>query len=280
MKANFDKKWGSEFIRSVPDTAGIYIFKDEKSDPIYVGKAKSLRRRLSQYRLATTQKAHRKMRLIVRKAHTLEFQICSSETEALLLENQLIQRHRPMFNIVGAYAFLYPYLGLKVCSSSTHELALCYTTCPEAMEAHDFQLFGAFRSREIVSLAFDALTEVLGYIGHDDPSQRGPFGKIPYTRISCFRQVNQEWVGLLTGLLRGESSEAMNRLFACLLEKPGARRHASEVQAHLKNLRSFFVSEAAKLRLALNHHGKTASMILQEERDGIFLSLPPKDMNT
>lgn len=271
MSKDFDKKWGSDFIRNVPDTAGIYIFRNEKTEAIYVGKAKNLRRRLAQYRLASSKKAHRKMRLIVRKAHTLEFQSCGSETEALLLENQLIQKHRPMFNIVGAYAFLYPYLGLK--QTAPRELAFCYTTQPELLERHGFQLFGAFRSRDTVSAAFDALMELFTYLGHDDPGQRTAFGRIPYTRISCFRQVDTDWASLLTGLFRGENGEALQRLFTCLLEKPGARRHADAVQMHLKQLRSFFVSEAVRLRTALRQHGRDVSMIPQEERDGIFLAL-------
>ncbi|WP_141735728.1 nucleotide excision repair endonuclease [Oligoflexus tunisiensis] len=274
MNADFDKKWGCDFIRAAPDAAGIYVFRNAEAEPIYVGKAKSLRRRLSQYRLATAKKSQRKMRLIVRKASTLEYQICASETEALLLENQLIQKHRPMFNIVGAFAFLYPYLGFRVAPESPRELALCYTTQPETMESHGFQLFGAFRSRDLTGAAFEALVELLVYIGHDDPAQRSAFGRIPYTRIICLRQVDPEWTGLLNSLFRGESPEAMARLFAVLLEKPGARRHAELVQGHLKNLRSFYLNEAVRLRKALDHHGRDVSMIPQEERDGIFLALP------
>jgi hypothetical protein len=45
------------------------------------------------------------------------------------------------------------------------------------------------------------------------------------------------------------------------------------VQQHLKQLRSFFVSEAVRLRTALRQHGRDVSMIPQEERDGIFLAL-------
>ncbi len=271
MSKDFDKKWGSDFIRTVPDAAGIYIFRDENAEVIYVGKARSLRRRLGQYRLASLKKAHRKMRLIVRKAKTLEFQICASETEALLLENQLIQKYRPMFNIVGAYAFLYPYLGFK--QTAERELALCYTTQPEILDQHGFQLFGAFRSRDVVTAAFDALVELFVYIGHDDPAQRAAFGRISYTRISCFRQLDAEWLSLLTDFFRGEDAALLQRLFTCLLEKPGARRHAEAVQMHLKQLRSFFVSEAVRLRTALRQHGRDASMIPQEERDSIFLAL-------
>lgn len=273
MKADFDKKWGSDFIRSLPDTAGIYLFRDEKAELIYVGKAKNLRQRLTQYRHAAAKKAHRKMRLIVRKASTLEVQICASETEALLLENQLIQKHRPLYNVVGAYAFLYPYLGLKVSSARPRELALCYTTQAEAMESQGFQLFGAFRSREISGLAFDALAELFTYVGHDDPAQRSAFGRISFTRIVCLRQIDADWLDLLQSFFRGESGEVMHRLFVHLLEKPGARRHAEQVQIQFRNLRSFFTSEAVRLRVALNHHGLNVSMIPQEERDSLFLAL-------
>jgi excinuclease ABC subunit C len=271
MSKTFDKKWGDAFIRTVPLEPGVYIFRNDKAEPIYVGKAKNLRRRLAQYRLATSKRSHRKMRLIVRNAETLEFQSCGSETEALLLENQLIQKYRPMFNVVGAYAFLYPYLGLK--ETGPRELAFCYTTQPEILEQYGFQLFGAFRSRDLVTAAFDALAELFPYIGHDDPAQRVAFGRIAYTRIICFRQIDAEWLPLLIGLFRGESGDALQKLFAILLEKPGARRHAEAVQLHLKQLRAFFVSEAVRLRTALRQHGRDVSMIPQEERDGLFLAL-------
>ncbi len=275
MNIDFDKKFGADFIGSVPDQAGIYIFRDGMSDPIYVGKAKNLRKRLAQYRLATGKKLHRKMRAIVKEAEALEFQVCTSEREALLLENQLIQDHRPNFNVAGAYAFLYPYLGLKTDLAQPGFLTFCYTTVPDKLMPHAFELYGAFRSRETVSQAYEALMFLMPFISHYSPSERGQYGEISYTRIASFRQVEGQWLSFFQGLFRGESSAGLNELALALLEKPGARRVAADIQQHLKNLQIFFVTEASKLRRVLDQQAPEASSIAQEDRDKLFLLFDP-----
>ena len=91
----FDRKFGETFLAELPQSPGVYLFKDEADVVIYVGKAKSLRRRLSDYRNASRRKAHRKMRAIVRDAATVETRDVATEADALLLENELIRELRP-----------------------------------------------------------------------------------------------------------------------------------------------------------------------------------------
>ncbi|MBC7658143.1 MAG: nucleotide excision repair endonuclease [Chitinophagaceae bacterium] len=273
MNLEFDQKLGVDFLSTVPTVSGIYVFRDDKSQAIYVGKAKNLKRRLSQYRLASRKKAARKMRTIVRLAVTLEFRICASETEALLLENELILLHKPKLNISGAFSFLYPYLGFKWEAQRPKELALCYTTSPDILTSFQFHLFGAYRSRLVVREAFEALSYIMAFIGHHTPAERKQYGDIPYTRIICFRQVDSVWKDDLQAFFRGESLACLERLFVELLEKPDARQLASEIQEHLKNLKSFFRYEASTLRSVLQKKGIDSSMIRQEDRDRLFISL-------
>lgn len=274
MSEEFDKKLGGDFIAQVPDAPGVYLFYDGSGALLYVGKAKSLRRRLQQYRLAGRKKAQRKMRLIVRKASALNYEICASERAALLRENQLIQEHRPPLNIAGAFAFLYPYLGIK---RGERLLSLCYTTQGAAMQEHGFELWGAFRSRDTVGEAYEALINLLSLIGHLDQSERELYSAIPYTRIAGFRQLDPSWAEDCAAFFAGQSARCLERLVAELLEKPRARRQAAEVQTQLKVLRYYFVSEAQKLRLALTRSGRTAAWIAQEERDQLFLGLDQDD---
>ncbi len=91
MTKEFDYTFGADFIQSIPKTPGIYIFRNKDNTVIYIGKAKDLRNRLSQYRNTTRKKNHRKMRMIVKEAISVEFKKCESDKEALLLENNLIQ---------------------------------------------------------------------------------------------------------------------------------------------------------------------------------------------
>ena len=63
----FDRKFGKDFLGNLPAAPGVYLFRDEREEVLYVGKAKDIRRRLSAYRNATRRKPHRKMRTLVRE---------------------------------------------------------------------------------------------------------------------------------------------------------------------------------------------------------------------
>lgn len=79
-----------------PKTSGVYLWKDETGQIIYVGKAKSLKHRLSSY---FSSNRDIKTRILVSRAHSLEYITCENEYEALLLENTLIKQHSPRYNI-------------------------------------------------------------------------------------------------------------------------------------------------------------------------------------
>ena len=79
-----------------PKTSGVYLWKDESGTVIYVGKAKSLKNRLSSY---FTSNRDLKTRILVSRAHTIEYITTGNEYEALLLENTLIKKYSPRYNI-------------------------------------------------------------------------------------------------------------------------------------------------------------------------------------
>ncbi len=270
LKFEFDRKLGEDFIARVPETSGVYLFRNDKGEIIYVGKAKNLKRRLSQYRLASKRRNARKMRMIVKKCAGLEFQICADERDALLLENQYILEHRPPLNISGAFSFLYPYIGFRIDESGLFHI--CYTTKPEPFADFGFQLHGAYRSRLVTEAAYEALAFVLPFVGHLSPKERAQFGSIPFSRILSFRQVPKNLHGDFLAFFRGESSEVLSTLFELLLEKPSARRLASEIQEHLGSLKLFYGREALRLRTVLKARGINESFIAQRERDRMFLS--------
>src|SRR5262249_53578842 len=109
---NFDRKFGAEFIESLPGAPGVYLVYDQHDELIYVGKAINLKRRLSQYRNALRRKKYQRMRGIVKDAVRIEIQSAETHLDACLTETRLIQKHRPRWNIVGAYSFLYPLIGI------------------------------------------------------------------------------------------------------------------------------------------------------------------------
>ena len=98
-------------IKTLPAEPGIYKYYDSKSELIYVGKAKSIRKRVSSYFTKTF--AGYKTHELVRRIARIEFTIVDSEQDAFLLENSLIKQFQPKFNINLKDDKSYPYLVIK-----------------------------------------------------------------------------------------------------------------------------------------------------------------------
>ncbi|MEQ8842663.1 MAG: excinuclease ABC subunit UvrC [Acidimicrobiales bacterium] len=96
---------------SIPDTPGSYQFKDADGRVIYVGKAKNLRARLSNY-FQNPANLHTRTRQMVETADSVEWIQVANEVEALMLEFSLIQRHKPRFNVRYIDDKSYPFLCL------------------------------------------------------------------------------------------------------------------------------------------------------------------------
>ena len=94
-------------LELLPDNPGCYLYKDNIGEIIYVGKAKNLKNRVKSYFIGTHNK---KTQTLVSKIEDLEYIIVNSEKEALLLENNLIKKYRPYFNIRLKDDKSYPYL--------------------------------------------------------------------------------------------------------------------------------------------------------------------------
>lgn len=102
-------------LTKVPHEPGVYRYFDATGEVIYVGKAKDLKNRVSSY--FTNSKGHdRKTLRLVSQIRKIEFTIVNTEFDALLLENQLIKRYQPKFNILLRDDKTYPF----VCVTNEH----------------------------------------------------------------------------------------------------------------------------------------------------------------
>ena len=95
----------------IPDVPGAYMFKDAQERVIYVGKALSLRKRLSNY---FARDLPERTRAMVESALSVDWILTDSEVAALMLEYSLIKQHRPRFNIRLRDDKSYPYLAITV----------------------------------------------------------------------------------------------------------------------------------------------------------------------
>lgn len=103
----------SDKLALLPDKPGVYLFKDQGGQIIYIGKALSLRNRVRSYFQAGAQHGA-KVRALVQKIKDFDFIITDNEVEALILESNLIKQHQPWYNIRIKDDKHYPYLKLPL----------------------------------------------------------------------------------------------------------------------------------------------------------------------
>jgi excinuclease ABC subunit C len=96
---------------SIPDAPGAYLFRDADARVIYVGKARSLRKRLASY---WGRPLHPRTEAMTDQAAAVEWIVATTEVDALMLEYNLIKAHRPRFNVRYRDDKSYPYLALTV----------------------------------------------------------------------------------------------------------------------------------------------------------------------
>src|ERR1700756_3892442 len=100
-------------IRSLPTSAGVYLYKNAEGEVIYVGKAKNLRSRVASY-FRESRPEDAKTGTLVREAVDVDYIVVANEKEALALENNLIKQKKPRFNILLRDDKTYPYVKLTL----------------------------------------------------------------------------------------------------------------------------------------------------------------------
>ena len=102
----------AEKLERLPARPGVYIYRNAAGEPIYIGKAKSLRSRVRSYFQPSAQHPPRIARMVA-EVDDLELIVVDTEMEALILESNLIKRERPRYNVVLRDDKHFPYLKLS-----------------------------------------------------------------------------------------------------------------------------------------------------------------------
>ncbi len=100
-----------EQLQNIPQNAGVYQYFDKNRKLLYVGKAKNLRKRISSY--FNKKHEYGKTRVLVRKIYNIQTIVVASEIDALLLENSLIKKHQPQYNVLLKDDKTYPWICIK-----------------------------------------------------------------------------------------------------------------------------------------------------------------------
>ena len=137
-----------EKLAKMPQTIGIYYYKDKNNRILYIGKAKNIQKRVKSY--FNPQNNH-KIDELLRKSYDLGWLVTPSESDALVLEDQMIKKNKPKYNVRLRDDKSYPYIKI-----STGELYPRMTLTREAQEK-DSHYFGPYTSAKDAKFVMETL---------------------------------------------------------------------------------------------------------------------------
>ena len=138
-------------ISTIPQKPGVYHFYDSDGEVIYVGKAKNLKRRVSSYFTKTHKRL--KTKNLVSKITNIRCIIVETEIDALLLENNLIKKHQPRYNILLKDDKSYPWICIK-----KEEFPRVFQTRNVVKDGSEY--FGPYMSGYVVNVLLDYFSEL------------------------------------------------------------------------------------------------------------------------
>jgi excinuclease ABC subunit C len=199
-------------ISELPRLPGVYIFYDKNDQPVYVGKARELNKRLSSYFRSNLDSL--KTQAMMKQAEQLEYILTHTENEALILENNLIKKHKPPYNILLRDDKSYPYIQL-----TAHKYP--QIKFHRGKQNPKGQYFGPFASTHAVQNTLKLIQKVFPVRQCDDTffnNRSRPCLQYQIKRCTapCVNLIDQqaynEDVNKLRALLQGKSGELTAQL--------------------------------------------------------------------
>ncbi len=101
----------SEAIKNMPQAVGVYEYYDKNETLLYIGKAKNLKKRVSSY--FTKNHKNKRLKILIKKITRIKYILVETEIDALLLENNLIKKHQPKYNVLLKDDKTYPWICIS-----------------------------------------------------------------------------------------------------------------------------------------------------------------------
>ncbi|MBN2273208.1 MAG: excinuclease ABC subunit C [Bacteroidales bacterium] len=139
-------------IAGIPEKPGIYQFFSRDRELLYVGKAKNLKKRVASYFNRTTSQS-RKLQMLVHKIADIIYIIVDTESDALLLENNLIKKHQPRYNVMLKDDKTFPWICVK-----NERFPRVFAT--RRFEKDDSMYFGPYTSMVMVKTIMDLIRKL------------------------------------------------------------------------------------------------------------------------
>ncbi len=288
-----------EQLAGLPDSPGVYLYRDGADRVLYVGKAKSLRKRVRSYFQAPVRPAderdadtrpgvrsglHPKTGDLVARIEAVEVFVTGSETEALILEGTLVKRHRPPFNVRLRDDKSYPYIGISL----DEEYPRVYFT--RERHRRDRLYFGPFSSASKVRETLNVIQKIFPARPCEGPEPGRPSGVpcldyhirrclapcVGYISRDDYRGLIEQIIEFLSGRYRGLERELEAQMRAAAasqeFERAAAVRNRLAAVRHLME-RQWASGEALGTMdvLGVAAEDDAANVQVLQVRDGVLV---------
>jgi excinuclease ABC subunit C len=238
-------------IKLIPESPGIYQYFDKNGTIIYIGKAKNLKKRVSQYFMKNIDNG--KTRILVRKIVEIKYIVVETETDALLLESNLIKKYQPKYNILLKDDKSYPWICIK-----KERFPRVFSTRKLIKDGSDY--FGPYTNVKVVYTLLDLIKALypLRTCNFDLSKQKVQAGKykvcLEYHLGNCKGPCENkedenkylQYISEIKHILKGNIRSVIKELETIMHQK--AANLAFEEAAEIKE----------KLDLLSNYHSKSA----------------------
>ncbi len=268
---------GKERFDLIPATPGIYRFYSDRSELLYVGKAKNLRTRLFSYKRAKSGQVSRKVARLITQIARIEIEATDSEVDALLLENSLIRKYRPTFNHANKQTEAYYFVYLKT-DHTGMEFRLSMRIHKDTAEKF---WHGCFKGHNSVRRSMGSMLQLLWMAEHQ---KRSPlmlpvqltrrltpmYYKLTWRLSGLSQQTNV--TRLLTEWITGVSCELLDWLIVHIeygSGKPLSRFETLFLENKLECLKTFYERKLVRHRKLREKLSPDCKRIAQNELDDL-----------
>ena len=194
-------------IKNIPTKPGVYQYYDENGIILYIGKAKNLKRRVSSY--FSKNHENLKTKILVSKIINVDCIIVETEIDALLLENNLIKKHQPRYNILLKDDKSYPWICIK-----NEEFPKIFQTRKILRDGSEY--YGPYMSTHVIAVLLDFFSDLFydsgwtpfSYLGAEIKKE----SKEEYLKIiSKIRQILKGDIQIVTNILKKKMIQVFRR---------------------------------------------------------------------
>jgi excinuclease ABC subunit C len=245
-------------VANLPEMPGVYIFKDARGEILYVGKAKSLKKRVQSY---FSRYLASKTQAMVSQIADIEYQLCQNESLALLLELSLIHKYQPKYNVSLRDDKSFPLVKI-----SNEEFPAIYITRKKVQD--DSRYFGPYTSAKLLRQALKIIRRHFPYRSCKNlPKQACIYYRLKLSPAPCIGKISKEeyarTIENISLILEGKTDTLIKKLSQEMNLKSKAQKfeEAAKIRDQIEALS--VMSESARPRYSRKEELEELKNLLQ-----------------